>query len=81
MLRAVLTRMLVDGATLSRLVQVTATLYRKGPSVNGEPSNNIIPVIFEILNEGLRVKARVLSGTINSMLEVSVPLSWFAFGF
>ncbi|GAW10310.1 hypothetical protein LENED_012563 [Lentinula edodes] len=68
-LRAVLTRMLVDGATLSRLVQVTATLYRKGPSVNGEPSNNIIPVIFEILNEGLRVKARVLSGTINSMLE------------
>ncbi|KAF8831271.1 hypothetical protein HHX47_DHR1000685 [Lentinula edodes] len=70
-LRAVLTRMLVDGATLSRLVQVTATLYRKGPSVNGEPSNNIIPVIFEILNEGLRVKARVLSGTINSMLELA----------
>ncbi|KAJ4487923.1 hypothetical protein J3R30DRAFT_3280032 [Lentinula aciculospora] len=68
-LRAVLTRMLVDGATLSRLVQVTATLYRKGPSVNGEPSNNIILVIFEILNEGLRVKTRTHSGTVKSMLE------------
>ncbi|KAJ3801305.1 hypothetical protein GGU11DRAFT_741651 [Lentinula aff. detonsa] len=68
-LRAALTRMLVDGATLSRLVQVTATLYRKGPSVNGEPSNNIILVIFEILNEGLRLKARTLTGTIHSMLE------------
>ncbi|KIK57795.1 hypothetical protein GYMLUDRAFT_228917 [Collybiopsis luxurians FD-317 M1] len=68
-LRAALNRMLVEVATLSRLVQVTATLYRKGPPVHGEPSNNIILVIFEILNEGLRLKARVLPGTIKAMLE------------
>lgn len=61
----------VDSTALSRLVQVTATLYRKGPSVNGEPSNNVILVIFEILNEGLRLKARVLPGTVKAMLEVS----------
>ncbi|KAJ3845083.1 hypothetical protein F5878DRAFT_655339 [Lentinula raphanica] len=68
-LRATLTRMLVDRATLSRLVQVTATLFRKGPVIPGEVSNNFIHVIFEILNEGLRLKARTLPGTLNSMLE------------
>lgn len=68
-LRVALNRMLVDTATLSRLVQVTATLYRKGAPVNGEPSNNIILVIFEILSDGLRLKARVASGTLNSMLQ------------
>ncbi|KAE9396073.1 hypothetical protein BT96DRAFT_997116 [Gymnopus androsaceus JB14] len=68
-LRVALNRMLVDTATLSRLVQVTATLYRKGPTLSGEPSNNVILVIFEILNDALRLKARVLSGTLKSMLE------------
>ena len=69
-LRVALNRMLVDTPTLARLVQVTATLYRKGATVNGEPSNNVILVIFEILNDALRLKARVLSGTLKSMLEV-----------
>ncbi|KAF9075268.1 hypothetical protein BDP27DRAFT_1315801 [Rhodocollybia butyracea] len=71
-LRAALNRMNVDSTALSRLVQVTATLYRKGPSVSGEPSNNVILVIFEILNEGLRLKARVLPGTVKAMLETTM---------
>lgn len=69
-LRAVLNRLSVNAETLSRLIHVTATLQRK--THIAEAGTEVIQVIFEILMEGLRLKARVLPATMKAMLEVSV---------
>ena len=66
-LRIVLTRLEVDTASLSRLIQVTATLYRKSQSSS---SNAILVVIFELLADGLRMKARIPPSAMKAMLEV-----------
>lgn len=72
-LRIVLTRLEVDTASLSMLIQVTATLYRKS-----QPSstNAILAVIFELLADGLRMKARIPSSSMKAMLEVCIPVCY-----
>ncbi|KAK7054868.1 hypothetical protein VNI00_003331 [Paramarasmius palmivorus] len=79
-LRVALNRLSVDSATLSRLVHVTSTFYRKTENENA--TNPVLMVLFEILADGLRMKSRVLSSTIGALsqtimtTEVSgVPLS------
>lgn len=70
-LRVILNRLNVDTASLSRLIHVTASVYRKThfADTNGAIMG-IIPIIFEVLGDGLRMKARVLPATLKSMLEV-----------
>ncbi|KAL0581716.1 hypothetical protein V5O48_000298 [Marasmius crinis-equi] len=65
-LRATLTRLTVDAATVSRLVQVTSALYRRSEQ---ESTNVIILALFELLNDGLRMKTRAPSGTIGALSE------------
>lgn len=70
-LRVALNRLNVTTASLSRLVHVTTNLYRKvQPRDPTGQSNSIVMVIFEILSDGLRMKARVLPSTLTSMIEV-----------
>ncbi|KAJ7109404.1 hypothetical protein C8R44DRAFT_286771 [Mycena epipterygia] len=69
-LRGALPRLNVDVSSLSRLLHVTANLYRKThPGDNGVPTNPIILVIFEILADTLRLKTRTLPATLRAMLE------------
>ncbi|KAK0483676.1 hypothetical protein IW261DRAFT_1464504 [Armillaria novae-zelandiae] len=68
-LRMTLTRLAVDEECLSKLIQVTATLYRKTQSTDSVPENAIIAVVLELLSDGLRMKIRVLPITLKSMLE------------
>ncbi|KAJ6630829.1 hypothetical protein B0H10DRAFT_1938967 [Mycena sp. CBHHK59/15] len=69
-LRGALHRLDVDMVTLSRLLHVTASLYRKThPGDNGIPTNPIILVIFEMLSETLRLKTRTLPSTLRAMIE------------
>ncbi|KAG7452502.1 uncharacterized protein BT62DRAFT_879722 [Guyanagaster necrorhizus] len=67
-LRIALTRLAVDEASLSKLIQVTATLYRKTQTTDSVPTNTIIAVILELLSDGLRMKVRVLPITLKAML-------------
>ncbi|KAJ7774854.1 hypothetical protein B0H16DRAFT_1508657 [Mycena metata] len=70
MLRGVLLRLSVDVASLSRVIQVTTSLYRRThPGESGNPSSPIILIVFEMLADALRLKARTLPGTLRSMLE------------
>ncbi|PBK96908.1 hypothetical protein ARMGADRAFT_1010439 [Armillaria gallica] len=68
-LRMTLTRLAVDEECLSKLIQVTATLYRKTQSTDSVPGNAIIAVVLELLSDGLRMKVRVLPITLKAMLE------------
>ncbi|KAJ7685226.1 hypothetical protein DFH06DRAFT_1157872 [Mycena polygramma] len=69
-LRAVLHRLSVDAHSLSRLLHVTASLYRKThPGENTAPTSPLTLVIFEILAEALRLKTRTLPSTLRAMLE------------
>ncbi|KAJ6596919.1 hypothetical protein DFH09DRAFT_972654 [Mycena vulgaris] len=69
-LRAALHRLNVDASSLSRLLHVTASLYRKThPGDNGVPTNPVILVIFEMLADTLRLKTRTLPATLRAMLE------------
>ncbi|KAK0210802.1 hypothetical protein DFS33DRAFT_1251098 [Desarmillaria ectypa] len=68
-LRITLTRLAVDEACLSKLIQVTATLYRKTQLTDPVPPNAIIAVVLELLSDGLRMKVRVLPITLKAMLE------------
>jgi len=71
MLRGVLLRLSVDVASLSRVIHVTTSLYRKThPGEGGNSSSPIILIIFEMLADALRLKARTLPGTLRAMLEV-----------
>ncbi|KAJ7582678.1 hypothetical protein C8J56DRAFT_1167735 [Mycena floridula] len=69
-LRVALNRLNVDAKSLSQLIHVTSTLYRKVPSSEpGVPQNIILQVVFEILGDALRLKARVLPTTLKAMIE------------
>lgn len=73
-LRVALNRLNVNTTSLSRLLQVSTTLYRKTTlSDTSPPINGIVLVVFEILSDGLRMKARALPSTLKSMLEVTSP--------
>lgn len=70
-LRGALHRLDVDTTTLSRLLHVTASLYRKShPGDSGGPTNPVILAIFEMLAETLRLKTRTLPATLRAMLEI-----------
>ncbi|KAJ7449837.1 hypothetical protein FB451DRAFT_1286715 [Mycena latifolia] len=75
-LRGALHRLNVDASSLSRLLHVTASLYRKShPGDSGVPTNPFILVIFEMLAETLRLKTRTLPATLRAMLEtIGTPL-------
>jgi putative NIF3 family GTP cyclohydrolase 1 type 2 len=70
-MRVVLNRLSISTKSLSRLIQATANLFRKHqPSDSTPPVNNVVALIFEILSDGLRMKARISPSTLRSMLEV-----------
>ncbi|KAK7019346.1 hypothetical protein R3P38DRAFT_2978554 [Favolaschia claudopus] len=69
-LRGVVHRLNVDVSSLSRLIHVTASLYRK--THHGESGSSASPVvlaIFEMVADSLRLKTRTLPSTLRSMLE------------
>jgi hypothetical protein len=73
-----LVRFHVTTESLLRLLQVTATLYRKAhrredSTPNQIPSNIIANAVVDILTDGLRMKTRVLPVTLGSLAEVSQP--------
>jgi hypothetical protein len=67
-MRVVLNRLNVSTSCLSYLLQVTA----RKTDFNGNTASpdTIVLLVFEILGDGLRMKARVLPFTLRSMLEV-----------
>jgi hypothetical protein len=71
-MRVVLNRLNVSTSCLSHLLQVTA----RKTDFNGQSAlpNSIFLLMFEILGDGLRMKARVLPSTLKSMLEVEFYL-------
>lgn len=79
MLRIALVKFHVNTESLSRVLHVTSTLYRRSRGItqaqNVHPiqsqSNTIANVILETLVNGLRLKARLQSTTIMSILEAS----------
>jgi hypothetical protein len=71
LLRAVLNRLNVSSSCLSHLLQVTAR--KTDHNAHSASPNSIILLIFEILGDGLRMKARVLPYTLGSMLKVELP--------
>ncbi|KAF7338262.1 hypothetical protein MVEN_02051500 [Mycena venus] len=75
-LRGLITRLNVDVPSLSRLIHVTASLYRKThPGESATPTSPIILIIFEMLADALRLKTRTLPSTLRSMLEtITAPL-------
>ncbi|RDB21389.1 hypothetical protein Hypma_011626 [Hypsizygus marmoreus] len=69
-MRVLLNRLNVSTESSSRLLQVTATLYRKTHPNDSTPSmNSVLHLMFEVLADGLRLKARVLPSTIKSMID------------
>ncbi|KAJ7774577.1 hypothetical protein DFH07DRAFT_865871 [Mycena maculata] len=74
-LRGVLHRLNVEVSSLSRLLHVTASMYRKTHPGESVPSSPIILVIFDMLGETLRLKTRASSPTLRAMLEaIGTPL-------
>lgn len=67
-MRVVLNRLNISASCLSHLLQATANKT----DFNGHSTspNSIVLLMFEILGDGLRMKARVLPSTLKSMLEV-----------
>lgn len=67
-IRVVLNRLTVSVSCLSHLLQATAR--KMDFAVQSASPNTIVLLMFEILGDGLRSKARVLPSTLSSMLEV-----------
>jgi hypothetical protein len=77
-LRGALHRLSVDFSSLSRLLHVTASLYRKThPGDSGVPTNPITLALFDMLGETLRLKTRTLPATLRAMLEVDIYCACF----
>jgi hypothetical protein len=70
-LRVALNRLNVETEALMHLIQVTTPLFGKTSQGGdlGSNTNPIMQVIFEVLLDALRLKARVLPKTIKAMLE------------
>ncbi|KIY72162.1 hypothetical protein CYLTODRAFT_367962 [Cylindrobasidium torrendii FP15055 ss-10] len=69
-LRITLNRLEAETEGLTKLIQVTSTLYRRTQTIDSTaPTNAILAVIFELLGDGLRMKARIHPMTIKAMLE------------
>ncbi|KAF8212195.1 hypothetical protein K438DRAFT_1231208 [Mycena galopus ATCC 62051] len=74
-LRGAMHRLSVDVPSLSRLIHVSASLYRKNHPGESTLTSPIILVIFEMLADALRLKTRTLPSTLRSMLEtIMTPL-------
>ncbi|KAF9464728.1 hypothetical protein BDZ94DRAFT_1255766 [Collybia nuda] len=73
-MRVALNRLRVDTKILSRLIQATAGLLRKHPTSDAPAvnANGVINLIFEILSDALRMKARILPSTLKSMIEAII---------
>ncbi|KAH9951250.1 hypothetical protein B0H21DRAFT_272251 [Amylocystis lapponica] len=74
LLRAALVRFHVSGESLTRVLQITSTLYRKAaaataPGAEAPQTNPISLVMFEMLGDGLRGKARISAATISALVE------------
>ncbi|KAJ7219313.1 hypothetical protein GGX14DRAFT_435653 [Mycena pura] len=70
-LRGCLHRLNVDVPSLSRLLHVTTSLYRKThPEETGTPTSPMISAIFEMLADTLRLKTRTSPATLKTMLEI-----------
>lgn len=76
-LRLAILRFDVTSHTLTRLLHVTSTLYRRAEVVANERAvqmNIVANVICEVLAEALRGKNRVTPTTITAIAEVCVLL-------
>ncbi|KAF8636667.1 hypothetical protein AX17_003473 [Amanita inopinata Kibby_2008] len=69
-IRIILTRLAVTFSSLFRLLSATQSLQRRNDSVIF--SNGIPQVIFEVLGDGLRLKARVPPCTLTTLSQVVV---------
>ncbi|KAF5380960.1 hypothetical protein D9615_003973 [Tricholomella constricta] len=70
-MRVLLNRLNVNADSLARLLQVTNALHRKAQANEPIPvTNSILLLMFEVLGDGLRLKARVPPPTVKSLLEV-----------
>ncbi|THH16358.1 hypothetical protein EW146_g4274 [Bondarzewia mesenterica] len=76
LLRAILVRFNVTQDSLTRILKVSANIYRmtmkQAPAANGHnPSGNAIRAFLEVLSDGLRRKSRVPPLTISAMTEAA----------
>ncbi|KAJ7111596.1 hypothetical protein C8R43DRAFT_935944 [Mycena crocata] len=69
-LRGALHRLNVDVPSLSRLLHISVSLYRKTHLGDSASTSPIILAIFEMLADTLRLKTRTLPSTLRTMLEV-----------
>lgn len=71
-LRVALTRFNVTAEALSRILHVTATIFRKASSgTQGQP-NTVSPAVFEVIRDGLRKEGRITPSTVASTMEVNI---------
>ena len=71
LLRSALARFHVEGGTISKLLQVTATISRRVDAVNGYvPLNHISPGIIDLLQDALQMKNRMSAKTLYAVIEV-----------
>ncbi|KAG6814363.1 hypothetical protein H0H92_010949 [Tricholoma furcatifolium] len=68
-MRVLLSRLKVGVEGLSSLLQVTHTLHRKPTANDASTAHPILALLFEVLGDGLRLKARILPSTLNSIAE------------
>ncbi|KAM6500500.1 hypothetical protein JOM56_003514 [Amanita muscaria] len=69
-IRIVLTRTYVNFTSLYRLLCATQSLQRRNGSLVF--ANSVTPIIFEILADGLKLKARVQPSTLAALIQVVV---------
>ncbi|KIY43409.1 hypothetical protein FISHEDRAFT_10379, partial [Fistulina hepatica ATCC 64428] len=70
-LRILLPRLSVHKATLSKLLDIGSTFYRKTPDKNiPQSQNTILLSLIELMTDGLRIKSPVQPQTLQSIIEV-----------
>ncbi|KAI0079929.1 hypothetical protein K474DRAFT_1638767 [Panus rudis PR-1116 ss-1] len=73
--RAMLVRSTVSAASISKVMQVTTSLYRKATTPDQMLGlNHVALTILELLHDGLHGKARLHPSTITALIEAIVPL-------
>ncbi len=72
LLRATLVRFRVTAACLTRLLQVTSSLYRRRDTQEQQPPINVFAVVLlEMLSDALSAKCRLPHSTLAAAVEVS----------
>ncbi|KAI0797914.1 hypothetical protein C8Q75DRAFT_845203 [Abortiporus biennis] len=73
-LRAGLGRFHFSSTSINRILQVSASLYRKSDSAEQALSANLIAMaLIEVLSDGLHGKARITASTLKSLVDAIQP--------